>query len=58
MIKKSIDNSVPALVWDIGVPEWDLITGYDDEKRMFFTLAINAEHADPTSPNYDGAQMP
>lgn len=57
-IKKSIDNGIPAISWDIGVPEWGLITGYDDEARQFATLAINAEFADPTSPSYDGTQMP
>jgi hypothetical protein len=57
-IKKSIDNGVPAVSWDIGVPEWGLITGYDDDAQMFSTLAINASHADPSSPAYDGAQMP
>jgi len=39
-IKKSIDNGVPAVSWDIGVPEWGLITGYDDEAQVFSTLAI------------------
>ncbi|MCL2816641.1 MAG: hypothetical protein FWD23_18740 [Oscillospiraceae bacterium] len=40
-IKKSIDNGVPAVSWDIGIPEWGLITGYDDEKQVFSTLAVN-----------------
>lgn len=42
-IKKSIDNGIPAISWDIGVPEWGLITGYDDGTRTFATLPINAE---------------
>ena len=42
-IKKSIDNGVPAVSWDIGVPEWGLITGYDDETRRFSVLAVNRE---------------
>jgi hypothetical protein len=57
-IKASIDNNIPAISWDIGVPEWGLITGYDDDIRMFSTLAINAEKADPTSPDYNCVQMP
>jgi hypothetical protein len=40
-IKKSIDGGIPAVVWDIGVPEWGLITGYDDERQVFATLAVN-----------------
>lgn len=57
-IKKSIDNGIAAVSWDIAVPEWGLIIGYDDETQMFTTLAINAEKADPTSPTYSNSQMP
>jgi hypothetical protein len=57
-IKSSIDRGIPAISWDIGVPEWGLITGYDDAIQMFYTLAINAEKADPTSPTYNSDQMP
>ena len=57
-IKRSIDSGIPAVSWDIGVPEWGLIIGYDDEAQMLFTLGIDASHADPTSPEYSGTQMP
>jgi hypothetical protein len=57
-IKNSIDRGIPAISWDISVPEWGLITGYDDDIQMFSTLAINAEKADPTSPAYYIVQMP
>lgn len=57
-IKANIDRNIPAISWDIGVPEWGLITGYDDDIQMFSTLAINAEKADPTSPAYNSIQMP
>jgi len=57
-IKSSIDKGVPAISWDIGVPEWGLITGYDDAIQMFDTLAINAEKADPTSSTYNSVKMP
>ena len=40
-IKQSIDNGIAAISWDIGVPEWGLITGYDDETQKFATLSIN-----------------
>ena len=53
-IKKSIDNGIPAVSWDIGVPEWGLITGYDDETQMFNVLAIN----DFGNSDNGGAQMP
>lgn len=54
-IKACIDRNIPAISWDIGVPEWGLITGYDDEMQMFSTLSINA---DSTSPDYKCEQMP
>jgi hypothetical protein len=57
-IKSSIDKGIPAISWDIGIPEWGLITGYDDAIQMFYTLAINAERADPTSPVYNSVKMP
>jgi hypothetical protein len=58
IIKSSINRGIPAISWDIGVPEWGLITGYDDDMQMFYTLAINAEKADPTNPAYKIDKMP
>ncbi|MDE7309454.1 MAG: hypothetical protein K2N61_12490 [Lachnospiraceae bacterium] len=40
LIKQSIDNGIAAIVWDIGVTEWGLIIGYDDETQKFSTLSI------------------
>ena len=40
IIKQSIDNNIPAVSWDIGVPEWGLITGYEDQTQKLATLAI------------------
>ena len=42
-IKKSIDYGVPAVSWDIGIPEWGLIIGYDDDTNKFSALAVNGE---------------
>ena len=39
-IKKSIDSGIAAVSWDIGISEWGLIIGYDDETQMFATLAV------------------
>ncbi len=58
IIKKSIDNGIPAISWDIGIPEWGLIIGYNNDTQMFNTLPIYANHADPSSPDYDAQQMP
>lgn len=46
IIKASIDSGIPAISWDIGVPEWGLITGYDDNKRMFSTLSVTGSADD------------
>lgn len=40
IIKQSVDAGIPAISWDIGVPEWGLITGYDDESQMLSTLSV------------------
>lgn len=43
MVKRSIDRGIAAISWDIGVPEWGLITGYDDETQKFAVLSITGE---------------
>ena len=37
-IRDGIDRLVPAIGWDLIVPEWGLITGYDDKKQQYKTL--------------------
>ncbi|MFK7692795.1 hypothetical protein [Paenibacillus sp. HJGM_3] len=34
MIQTSLDAGIPALSWDLFIPEWGVIYGYDDETRM------------------------
>lgn len=46
MIKKSIDNGIAAIAWDIGIPEWGLIIGYDDEKQKFAFLSVTGEEGE------------
>lgn len=43
MIKKSIDNGIAAISWDIGLPEWGLIIGYDDNTHKLATLSIRGK---------------
>ena len=38
-IKRSVDRGVPAISWDIGIPEWGLVTGYDNETETLATLS-------------------
>lgn len=58
LIKESIDRGIPAVSWDIGVPEWGLVTGYDEGEQQLFVLPINGEKADPTSPGSHFHKMP
>ena len=37
-IQDGIDRQVPAIGWDLIVPEWGLITGYDDRRQQYGTL--------------------
>lgn len=46
MIKQSIDNGIAAICWDIGVPEWGLIIGYDDTLQKLVTLSITGEEGE------------
>jgi len=46
LIRASVDSGIPAVVWDIGVPEWGLITGYDDERGVFSALSVNGSEPD------------
>lgn len=41
IIKRSIDNGVAAVVWDVGGCEWGIVTGYDTEKELLYTLKGN-----------------
>lgn len=40
-IKNAIENNMAAVVWDISGCEWGIITGYDDESKILFTLKID-----------------
>ena len=40
-IKNAIDNGMAAVVWDISGCEWGIITGYDEESKILFTLKID-----------------
>jgi len=49
MIRASVDRGMPAISWDIGVPEWGLIVGYDDHTQTFSTLSVMREGEMPYS---------
>jgi hypothetical protein len=58
LIKKSINNGIPVIAWDIGVLEWGLITGYDDETQKFSTLCINGSTDDMDYTTLGKREMP
>lgn len=43
LVRQSIDKGIPAVSWDIGVCEWGLIIGYDDEAERFAVLPITGQ---------------
>lgn len=57
-IKASIDRDIPAISWDIGIPEWGLITGYDDTTRVFSALPITEGKIALTDPTCNYIQIP
>lgn len=42
LIKRSLDNGLPAIVWDLFIPEFGLIFGYDDHNQVFFAKDTRA----------------
>lgn len=57
-IKKSINSGTPVVAWDIGVLEWGLITGYNDETQKFSTLAITGNTDDMDYTTLGKREMP
>lgn len=43
LIRRSIDDGVAAVSWDLSGSEWGLITGYDDTSETFAILKINGK---------------
>ncbi len=43
-IKLAVDDGRAPVAWDIGVPEWGLIAGYDDEKQEYETIDCFGKH--------------
>ncbi len=39
-IVDAIDQGIAPVVWDIGIPEWGVVTGYDDDAQAYDTLSI------------------
>lgn len=46
LIRQSIDSGIPAISWDIGICEWGLIIGYDDETEKLAVLPITGQESE------------
>lgn len=57
-IKASIDRGIPVVAWDIGVCEWGLLVGYDDETQTFATLCINGSNGEMDYAKLGNREMP
>lgn len=42
-IIEAITQGIPCIVWDVQIPEWGVIFGYDDRVRIFDSLACTDE---------------
>lgn len=57
-IKESIDKGIPVVSWEMGVLEWGLITGYDDETKHFTYLSITGETGELEYEKLGNREMP
>ncbi|MFC0216417.1 hypothetical protein ACFFK0_28880 [Paenibacillus chartarius] len=43
LVQQSIDRGVPAIAWDLFIPEFGLIYGYDDDKQVFYAKDVSKD---------------
>ncbi|MBD2869416.1 hypothetical protein [Paenibacillus arenilitoris] len=43
LVQQSIDRGVPAIAFDLFVPEFGLIYGYDDDKQLFYAKDVSKD---------------
>ena len=57
-IKRSINKKTPVIAWDVLMPEFGIIRGYDDKKKVYFVsspMDIREEFTMPFSKLGNGA---
>ena len=52
LIKRSIDADLPLIGWELDLPEFGIIRGYDDDKGVYLIDGVLAEEGEQTLP-YD-----
>ncbi|WP_240647519.1 RNA polymerase sigma factor [Paenibacillus nanensis] len=40
LIHYAVDKGTPVLTWDLSIPEFGIIYGYDDERRTLYTMEV------------------
>lgn len=48
LIRQSIDADVPVIAWELDMPEFGVIRGYDDEKSIYLTDTLKSEEGEQT----------
>lgn len=43
LVQKSVDQGIPAIAFDLFIPEFGLIYGYDDEKQIFHAKDVSQD---------------
>jgi len=43
LVQRSVDRGIPACAWDLFIPEFGVIFGYDDEKMEFHAKDVSME---------------
>lgn len=57
LIQQSIDRGIPAISFDLFIPEFGLIYGYDDEKQVFHAKDVSEEGTIPYAKFADNKKM-
>lgn len=47
LVQKSIDQGIPAIAFDLFIPEFGNIYGYDDEQRVFYAKDVSQDGTIP-----------
>lgn len=48
LVRRSIDEGVPVIGWHLDLPEFGVIRGYDDDKRLFHVDTVLSEPGERT----------
>jgi len=58
IIKESIDRGIPAVAWDLGVPEWGAVIGYDDDWQKLTVLSVTGREEEVSYDQLGKGEIP